>query len=160
MTDRKREYCRRYMRAYRAKMSSAPEWLAEYREKSRARMREWRARKAQDPAWLAAHREKERRRVKAYWAAHPEKHRENWRKWAERHGVERRAKERIRHAVKAVKERGAYIPRFNMRKPDWVAVGQNGIDTRSPFIWNNLTDGQRAYGRELAIERKERRAAR
>ena len=31
MTDRKREYCRRYMRAYRAKMSSAPEWLAEYR---------------------------------------------------------------------------------------------------------------------------------
>ena len=128
----------------------------ELREYNRRMMREWRARKYRDQAWLDEHRRKERARVSAYYAAHPDKRREQWRKFTEKSGVKRRAKERVRHAIKVVVERGTYTPRFNLRKPDWVPVGKSGIDYASPFLWSNLTDSQRDYARELAIERSAR----
>ena len=126
----------------------------EQRAYNRRMMRAWRARKYQDQAWLAEHRKKERARVKAYYDAHPDKRREQWRKFTEKSGVKRRVTERVRHAIKAVTKHGAYKPQFNRRKPDWVPVGQSGIDYSSPFLWNNLTDAQRAYASELAIERR------
>ena len=118
--------------------------------------RAWRAKKSQDPAWFAAYRAKENKRLNAYYKAHPEKKRENWQRFNAKGGVARRAKERVRYAKKRVLSGKPYAPKFYMRKPDYVPVG-GGIDTRSVFLWGNLTDSQRAYARELAIERKERR---
>lgn len=43
-----------------------------------------------------------------------------------------------------------------MRIPDWCVRG-GVLDTRSKWLVNNLTDSQRAYARELAIQRKEQR---
>lgn len=145
-------------RKYRADLRKDTKRLEEHHAKERMRMREWRANKAKDPVWLAAHRAKERARVKAYYDAHPEKRREQWLKFTAKSGIARRPKERVRHAVKVVLAGRLYKPRFYMRKPDYVPVGASGVDTRSTFLWNNLTDSQRGYAMELAIERKERRA--
>ena len=126
----------------------------ELREYNRRMMREWRARKRQDPEWLAAHRKKECARVCAYYAAHPDKRRELWLKFREKSGVERRAKERIRHAKKVTARGGMYTPRFWMRKPEWMPVGRVVMDVNSQWLASNLTPAQRAYARELAIERR------
>ena len=126
----------------------------ELREYNRRMMREWRARKRQDAAWLAEHRRKECARVSAYYAAHPEKRREHWLKFTAKSGVDRRAKERIRHAKKVLARGGMYTPRFWMRKPEWMPVGQAVGDVRSAFLEPNMTDEQRACARELAIERR------
>ena len=57
------------------------------KEYNRRMMREWRARKRQDPEWLAAHRKKECARVCAYYAAHPDKRREQWAKFVAKSGM-------------------------------------------------------------------------
>ena len=129
----------------------------ELREYNRRKMREWRARKRQDAAWLAEHRRKECARVSAYYAAHPEKRREHWLKFTAKSGVERRAKERIRHAKKVIARGGMYTPRFWARKPEWMPVGQAVGDVRSAFFELNMTVEQRASARELAIERRSAR---
>ena len=71
-----------------------------------------------------------------------------------------RAKNRMRWARKAVAEGRLYRPLFCLRIPDWATKGQRVLDARSAYLAVNLTDEQRAYARELAIERKQRRAAR
>lgn len=45
-----------------------------------------------------------------------------------------------------------------MRFPDWATKGASVLDVKSQWLLENATDEQRAYARELAIERKERRA--
>ena len=126
----------------------------ELREYNRRRTREWRARKRQDAAWLAEHRRKECARVSAYYAAHPERRREHWLKFSAKSGVGRSAKERIRHAKKVLARGVMYTPRFWMRKPEWMPVGQTVGDVRSAFFELNMTAEQRAYARELAMERR------
>lgn len=126
----------------------------ELREYNRRMMRDWRARKRKDAKWLAEHRRKECARVSAYYAAHPEKRREHWLKFTAKSGVERRVTERIRHAKKVLARGVMYTPRFWMRKPEWMPVGQAVGDVRSAFYELNMTAEQRAYARELAIERR------
>lgn len=130
------------------------------KEYNRRMMREWRARKRQDPEWLAAHRKKECARVCAYYAAHPDKRREHWAKFVAKSGIKRRTTERVRYAVKTVRAGLCYKPCYCRRKPDWMPVGRVVLDVHSQWLAVNLTDAQRAYARELAIERKERRSAR
>ncbi len=67
-----------------------------------------------------------------------------------------RAKQREylkRHRDKARKRE--YRPIRSMRFPDWACKGVSTLDVRSQWLINNMTDEQRAYARELAIERKE-----
>lgn len=128
------------------------------REYNRRKMREWRARKRQDPEWLAAYRKKECARVCAYYAAHPDKRREHWAKFNAKFGIERRVRERVRHAVKVVKSGRFYAPRYDLRKPEWAPVGAPLVDARSQFLDVNITDSQRAYARGLAIERRNRKS--
>ena len=71
-----------------------------------------------------------------------------------------RAKRRIQRARKAVAEGRLYRPLYCTRIPDWATKGQRILDASSAYLACNLTDSQRAYARELAIERKERRSAR
>lgn len=52
-----------------------------------------------------------------------------------------------------------YRPTISMRFPDWATKGASVLDVKSQWLWENATDEQRAYARELAIERKERRRA-
>lgn len=117
--------------------------------------REWR-RRHKTPERLADNSA----RVRSYYEKHPEKKKEAWRRFTAKHGTKRRKSARIAYAVAAVMKRGSYTPRISRRKPEYAPVGASGIDTRSPFLWNNLTDEQRAYARELAIERKAQREAR
>lgn len=102
-------------------------------------------------------RRAEAERTKAYYAAHPEKKREQWARFVAKHGVKRRKTARVRAAMQTVLAGGVYKPRFAMRKPDYVAVGESGLDARSQWLFENATDSQRAYARELAIERRSTR---
>ena len=122
-------------------------------ERKRAMNRKWRksARgKAWRAAWNAANRDKLRAanlrgeaNRKAKMQANPEYY------------AKRRAQIRVCHAKFAIKTRGIYRPRFAARYPDWVLMGK-GVDARSQFLDVNITDSQRAYARELAIERRRR----
>jgi hypothetical protein len=80
-----------------------------------------------------------------------------------------RAAERARYAKNVVRKRSqhrkcyakgrllkgkGYRARFRCRLPDWAAAGQRVLDARSQWLAVNLTASQRAYARDLAIERK------
>ena len=70
-----------------------------------------------------------------------------------------RARNRAAHVAQWKREgKGWGAGRPAMRIPDWCVRG-GALDVRSPWLINNLTDSQRAYARELAIERKNRRMA-
>ena len=64
-----------------------------------------------------------------------------------------RRKGRIYRAKKAVSEGRIYKPQFARRIPDWCVMGRV-LDAASPFLDVNITPSQRAYARELAIERR------
>ena len=115
--------------------------------------RKWRARKSKD----AEYRRKNCARVCAYYAAHPEKKREQWRKFIERHGTERRVAARVRNAKMVIEAGRTYSPRFYMRKPEWMPVGKIVGDTRSAFLVENATPEMREYARQLSIEMREQR---
>ena len=103
------------------------------KEYNRRMMREWRARKR---------------------AAHPDKRREHWAKFVAKSGIKRRTTERVRYAVKVVQAGLCYKPCYCRRKPEWMPVGRVVMDVDSQWLAPNLTPAQRAYARELAIERK------
>ena len=54
------------------------------------------------------------------------------------------------------KNGGTYKPCHSTRFHDWCVKGQYVLDGRSPYLIENMTDEQRAYVRELAIERHKR----
>lgn len=89
-------------------------------------------------AWYMTNREKVLSKKKAEYAANP---------------AASRAKYRIRTARAIVLAGRLYRPRFSRRLPEWAAVGVSVICPASPYLLENLTDSQRAYARELAIER-------
>ena len=76
---------------------------------------------------------------------------------ADRYAKERMCK-RVSYAKKMVRAGRPYRPLPSRRIPDWATKDERILDTRSQFLADNITDSQRAYARELAIERKERRA--
>ena len=67
-----------------------------------------------------------------------------------------RAKRRMRTARKAISEGRRYHPLFCCRYPEWATKGQRALDARSQWLAVNLSASQRAYARELAIERRKR----
>ena len=64
-----------------------------------------------------------------------------------------RAKRRIQRAKRVVRKGRLYVPRCSRRIPDWCVRG-GALDASSPWLVENLTPSQRAYVRELAIERR------
>lgn len=63
---------------------------------------------------------------------------------------------RIQYAKARLVKGKMYHPRFHLRYPEWATMG--AFDARSAWLVENLTPSQRAFARELAIERKERSA--
>ena len=47
-----------------------------------------------------------------------------------------------------------YKASVRLRISNWATKGQRVIDTASPWLIDNLTQSQRAYARDLAIERR------
>lgn len=66
--------------------------------------------------------------------------------------AEARRKGRIYRAKKAIAEGRIYKPSFNRRIPDWATYCRVAW-AESPWLVENLTPSQRAFARELAIER-------
>ena len=131
--------------AFRArKIASARKYYAKHRKKI-----------AEDHLrWAAANRDKMRgyvrksqRKARLAWCFDSELYKKG------------RAYNRMLKAKRTVLKGGLYVPRFACRIPDWATKGQKITDTASPWLIENLTDSQRGYARELAIERKERRGA-
>ena len=67
--------------------------------------------------------------------------------------AKRRADVRKRHAKAAVIAKGSYRPRYSARIPDWCVMG-GAVDVRSRFLFENATASDRAFARDLAIERR------
>ena len=125
--------------------------------------------RAYSKAWFAAHPVKRREYNKRHYWKHLERHRAEAREATHKRYARttlicmvdpqayanHRAKSRVQIAKNAVKNGRTYKPRFARRIPDWCVKGQFVIDVRSPWLIENLTPSQRAYARELAIERKE-----
>ena len=152
-----------------------PEARRAYRKKRRAMDRERdRVRYATDPAfrerkkasarkYIQEHREKVYAKNKKWQEAHREAHRESERRYTRKSRMQfyfdaeayaaYRAYNRQLRAKKSVLTRGFYRPRFSFRIPDWATKGQRVIDVSSEFLAVNMTPDQRAYARELAIER-------
>ena len=152
-----------------------PEARRAYRKKRRAIDRERdRVRYATDPAfrerkkasarkYVQEHREKVYAKHKIWQEAHREAHRESERKYMRKARMQfyfdaeafaaYRAYNRQLRAKESVLTRGFYRPRFSCRIPDWATKGFV-LDARSQWLAVNLTASQRAYARELAIERK------
>lgn len=156
----------------------APEARRAYQKKRRAIDRERdRVRYATDPAfrerkkasarkYVQEHREKVYAKHKIWQEAHREAHREAVRKSMKKLRMRfyfdadayaaNRAYNRQLRAKESVLTRGFYRPRFSSRIPDWATKGMNVLDCGSQFLAENITDSQRAYARELAIERRKR----
>lgn len=155
-----------------------------YQELLREQAAKVKARRKTDAEFLADFRAKRRK----YYAEHREEICRKWRemyradeayrlrkKASHAHEYERllpklesdaklyaqwRAKRRMQRARKAVAEGRTYRPLYCTRFPDWAVKGQRVLDVSSEFLAVNMTPEQRAYALELAVERKERRAAR
>lgn len=67
--------------------------------------------------------------------------------------AKRRADTRKRRAKAAMIANGSYRPRYSARIPDWCVMG-GAVDVRSRFLFENATASDRAFARDLAIERR------
>ena len=121
-------------------------------EAFRAKARRYRQKPEIKVKLAAAHRKRR--------AANPETVRAADRAFYAKAVVRKRAQRRVRYAKARLLAGKVYSPRFRVRLPEWSAAGQRVLDARSQWLAVNLSASQRAYARELAIERKERRAAR
>ena len=147
---------------------SDDEWIARHRANRRGQAARYRKR----------HPEKVREAMRAYEARHPGVRKALLRRYRDKHREEIRRKARLYQAKQAVlfmidarlyasfrtkrrvwemmrrKRIGIYRPRFHLRIPDWCCKGF-ALDGNSQFLAVNLTPAQRAYAKELAIERRE-----
>lgn len=135
------EHCRAVEAAWR---KAHPESVAakqrRCRQKPQSKMRD----AAEHRAKRKAHTEKVRAADRAYYAKAVGR---------------KRVQARVSHAKAMLSKGKMYHANYHARLPEWAPVG-GVVDARSQWLACNLTDSQRAYARELAIERKERRAAR
>ncbi len=157
-----------------------PEARRAYRKKRRAFDREREAmRYATDPAFRArkiasaqkyyTKNRKKRDKDKRKWA---DANRDKVREYVKKHMrkvrlawcfdsdlyAKARAYDRMRKAKRTILRGGVYRPHFGCRIPDWATKGERTLDVSSPWLDINITPSQRAFARELAIERKERSA--
>ena len=126
--------------AFRArKKAAARKYYQEHKEK----------RNAQNKRWIAAHPELQR----AYLRKSMANFRMRFYFDAEAYAAYRAYNRKLR-AKEAVMKRGSYRPHFWFRIPDWMTKGTFALDSRSPFLHENITPSQRAFARELAQERR------
>lgn len=137
----------------------------EYRKRNREKIRAYKQRpevrerrKAENRKWRESHPDYNRE----YYAAHHEYYRARYvlRVLREMVDCEYYARNRQKARERAERKRrrdGKPVrrPLLSMRIPDWCVRGME-LDVRSQWLINNLTDSQRAYARELAIERRAR----
>lgn len=154
------EYERRRRAKRRARMLADPNFRAEYRAKRRSWVMKW-YRKPEVRARVCAERReayaarpvdvrtKERARAHERWLARSTLMMGN----AAFYAVYR-AYARTWWAKRRIKAGKRYRPRPHVRIPDWATKGKSVLDVRSRWIFENTTRAQRAYARELAIERK------
>ena len=153
-----------------------PEKRRIYRKSRRAIDREREAlRYATDPAFRA----RKKRSAQKYYEKHRKKCIERRRKWADANRdkvrgyvkksmrkqrlawcfdpvayAKGRAYDRMLKAKRTVLRGGIYRPHFGYRIPDWATKGERILDVSSMWLDVNITPSQRAYARELAIERQ------
>ena len=169
-----REYSRQFHARHRAERNAASrKWNAEHREHVARRKK----------AWYAANREHALKKHKEYYMANRERLIRYTIEWIKKNREKRllaqkraaakirerkkrdaayyaelRARVRRSYAKAVILSGNTYTPSPKRRIPDYAVMGQFVLDVHSPWLINNLTDSQRAYAMELAIERKERRA--
>ena len=97
---------------------------------------------------------KEAAKQRARRAANPEAVRAADRAFYAKAVVRKRAQRRKCYARARIHGGKGYRPLYRVRLPEWAAVGQRILDARSQWLDVNLTASQRAYARELAIERR------
>ena len=139
--DREREAARYATDpAFRArKIASAAKYYAKHRDKCVA------ARKK----WADANRDK----VRGYVRKYMRKTRIAWCIDAVAY-AKGRAYDRALKAKHIVLNGGVYRPRFGWRIPDWATKGEPVLDASSSWLDINITPSQRAFARELALQRK------
>ena len=136
-------------------------------ERTREQHRKWNEKNCERVAattreWRKRNRDKVNAYARAYAKAHPEYYRARYvlRVLREMVDCEYYARNREKARERAERKRrrdGKPVrrPLLSMRIPDWCVRGMV-LDVRSQWLINNLTDSQRAYARELAIERRAR----
>ena len=154
--EQQRRRDREDQRKYRARMYADPYKYAEFRAKMREYERSYRARRrarfAANPQMLREYKAKHR----AWKRKYSTKDRLMKAMDAEYYAVWR-AERRKAYATKRVAAGFAYRPTLSKRVPDWATFGRSVVDTASPWLIENITPSQRAYARELAIERVNKR---
>ena len=179
-----RAYCRAYYYAHDGKNRKRRQkrtreqilervrlYSVEYRRKNKDKIRAYKARpevrakqKVHAKKWRDAHKDY----MREYYALHPERFREYLLKFRTRRALREmidcvfyaaiRAKNRAGHAKRRMRKGKVYLARPSKRVPDYCCRG-GVLDVRSQWLAANLTAEQRAYARELAIERNQRKEA-
>ena len=161
--ERRKEYMRKYMVTYREKHPEQYRlyyWknLERERARSRAKIKVYRQKKKHDPEW----QEKVRLSKKAYGksAACLAYRKRTWEKInaiisvsAEAY-AKHRAKARLYYAFKRVSQHKSYRPNMNTRIHDWAVKGDMILDASSQWLAVNITPSQRAFAREIAMQKK------
>lgn len=166
-------YSREYRKRHREERNAAArKYHAEHREQIHERKRIYNAAhkaetRARNVAYYRAHKAERIAMVMKWCAENPELVRVYRAKTSENRRLRMmvdsvyyakcRALVRVSYARSRVKAGCNYRPRFCRRVPDWATLGQRVLDAASPFLDVNITPSQRAYARELAIERANKR---
>ena len=153
-----------------------PEKRRAYRKARRAIDRERDAmRYATDPAFRArkiasakkyyTENRKKREKVKRKWE---EANRDKCREYVKKHMrkvrlawcfdsdlyAKGRAYSRMLNAKRTILRGGVYRPRFSCRMPDWAVKGEMILNASSQWLAVNITPSQRAFAREIAMQKK------
>ena len=127
--------------AFRArKIASAKKYYAKHRKKIKEAHRRWAAANRDK---VRGYTRKHMRKVRLAWCFDPDLY------------AKGRASNRMQKARRTILRGGVYRPRFSCRIPDRAVKGEMILDASSQWLDINLTPSQRAYARDLAIERKE-----
>lgn len=157
ISTHKAEVAARHRAYIKKNMERANERAREYWAKpenaarKRQAMKKYRA-SAKGRAWRMAWNAKNADRVKAT-NRRSEAKRKVKKQTDAAYYAKRRADTRKRHAKAAVIAKGSYRPRYSTRIPDWCVMG-GAVDVRSRFLFENATASDRAFARDLAIERR------
>lgn len=65
-----------------------------------------------------------------------------------------RAYNRMLKAKRTILRGGVYRPRFSSRIPDWAVKGEKILNASSQWLAVNITPSQRAFAREIAMQKK------
>lgn len=158
------EYNRKW-RKRNAEKIRAYKQRPDVREKHNAYTKAWQDRNRErvretNRAWKAQNPDRVKAVLLAYQKAHPEYKRMYRMRCMVRemtdceYYAERRRKERERANRRRLRMGLTAVGKPARRIPDWCVRG-GVLDASSPWLWENVTDEQKAYARELMIERKE-----